>query len=609
MSGAGNNAFFAGAWRNHQMPQSIFNGPSGALPPADTSGYSNGLNAQADAKINYNSTLLGDLLPYAYGKPGRLSSQTAYLAIPHMLQKVVPVLSLPTARWPCNETTRLFHSVDDGDVAFVMNFNRDNCKHAEGIQIFDKVGALRAIDPFCNLVTVNYLLAGIQMYSDIDDPHCSSWRQFIRDIDMFDSKVMHQRIHTSWQVLKIIRDIFVPFGVPRGSDKQGGQSQGTNAPDIFPVDHVTSMLMDGKCQNIVNLWRANAVSAGDEMILVMRKIVPTDYVLSRQANSYNRQRFGGWPDEAGTNKINLEERRREGVWQLVPQVYNMADEPETPSEYDYRENGYWHVCRALQQSGANPQHKYDNYNDATQYQKTGELLEVSFQPLFVEGLASGSSRAVISTKDAYPVDKEMLGISTSLNAIPRFGANGYRVLNRQVGGGAGPDPAALFTYLRAQFPKAHARKGDLMEGKVIRRRMEIAVEAFAAPVVAEAGVGADVAAGGEGEGGGEGIGGVWGGGEDVMVGVSVGMRSTPDTAAAGTLSSKPAGGKSAGGKGGGSSSKKAAAPTVMGLAGSYISGSNGGDSTGAGSKKGSVRASLLTAHPPPQNPPAQPDSE
>ena len=77
------------------MPQSVFNGPSGALPPKDTSGYANGLNAQADARINYNSTLLGDLAPYAYGKPGRLSSQTAFLAIPHMLQKVPITIYTP----------------------------------------------------------------------------------------------------------------------------------------------------------------------------------------------------------------------------------------------------------------------------------------------------------------------------------------------------------------------------------------------------------------------------------------------------------------------------------------------------------------------------------
>jgi hypothetical protein len=97
------------------------------------------LNAQADAKINYNSTLLGDLAPYAYGKPGRLSSQTAFLAIPHMLQKVVPVLSLPSSRWPCTEVTKLYHSVDDGDIAFTINIDRTSTKFAEGPQLFDKV--------------------------------------------------------------------------------------------------------------------------------------------------------------------------------------------------------------------------------------------------------------------------------------------------------------------------------------------------------------------------------------------------------------------------------------------------------------------------------------
>jgi hypothetical protein len=158
------SSFFAGAWQNIHQPEVIINGPSGALPPRDTGGLGHGMNAIADARINYNSTLLGDLTPYAYGKPGRLSSQTAYLAIPHMLQKVVPVLSVPSAQYPGDQTTRLYHAVDDGDVAFTININRRNI---EAVQVFDKVGALRAIDPFVNLATVNYLLAGIQMYADI----------------------------------------------------------------------------------------------------------------------------------------------------------------------------------------------------------------------------------------------------------------------------------------------------------------------------------------------------------------------------------------------------------------------------------------------------------
>jgi hypothetical protein len=58
------------------------------------------LHQTADARINYNSSLLGDLTPYAYGKPGYLSSQSAYLNIPHKVQKIVPVVYLPAVRVP-----------------------------------------------------------------------------------------------------------------------------------------------------------------------------------------------------------------------------------------------------------------------------------------------------------------------------------------------------------------------------------------------------------------------------------------------------------------------------------------------------------------------------
>lgn len=70
---------------------------------------------------------------------------------------------------------------------------------------------------------------------------------------------------------------------------QGGQSQGTQRFDQYPVDHVTSLLLDGKCQNLVNMWRKERIDAGDCMILVLKKAKPGQYVLSRQTNSYNMQ--------------------------------------------------------------------------------------------------------------------------------------------------------------------------------------------------------------------------------------------------------------------------------------------------------------------------------
>ena len=54
--------------------------------------------ATPDGKINYAQSLLGNLEPYAYGEPDRLSTQSAYLNIPHVAQRVVPTLDLPEAQ-------------------------------------------------------------------------------------------------------------------------------------------------------------------------------------------------------------------------------------------------------------------------------------------------------------------------------------------------------------------------------------------------------------------------------------------------------------------------------------------------------------------------------
>lgn len=64
-------------------------------------------------------------------------------------------------------------------------------------------------------------------------------------------------------------------------------------------------------------------STGDDMILVLKKIIPHDYVLSRQSGSYNRQTFSdlrkdvrveGMPDP-----IDLEERRMQGKFSFKKQ--------------------------------------------------------------------------------------------------------------------------------------------------------------------------------------------------------------------------------------------------------------------------------------------------
>lgn len=88
----------------------------GPLPPTSMVGYPAGFNGDPDGRINENSTLLGDLQPYAYGGPDRLSTQAAYLNIPHHAQRIVPEISLPGPQTSQNNgaTIQVTHQIQEG---------------------------------------------------------------------------------------------------------------------------------------------------------------------------------------------------------------------------------------------------------------------------------------------------------------------------------------------------------------------------------------------------------------------------------------------------------------------------------------------------------------
>jgi hypothetical protein len=85
--------FFSGIYGGVHAPDVVMN--QGPLPPTSSAGMPAGFGGTPDAKIDYSSTLLGDLDPYAYGEPGRLSTQAAYLNIPHVAQRIVPQINIP----------------------------------------------------------------------------------------------------------------------------------------------------------------------------------------------------------------------------------------------------------------------------------------------------------------------------------------------------------------------------------------------------------------------------------------------------------------------------------------------------------------------------------
>ena len=89
--------FFSGIYSGIKRPDVVMN--DGPLPPLSiTGGYPEGFNGIPDGQINYATSLLGDLDPYAYGEAARLSTQAAYLNIPHVAQRIIPTISLPEAQ-------------------------------------------------------------------------------------------------------------------------------------------------------------------------------------------------------------------------------------------------------------------------------------------------------------------------------------------------------------------------------------------------------------------------------------------------------------------------------------------------------------------------------
>ncbi len=89
----------------------------------------------------------------------------------------------------------------------------------------------------------------------------------------------------------LVKHVIKPFGIPRGSEKQGGQHQGSNSPVTWPVDFVTAMVIDGKVINLVNFWKHDDINAGDDLMLYVEDRPCNEYVLSHHPKCMKKQVF------------------------------------------------------------------------------------------------------------------------------------------------------------------------------------------------------------------------------------------------------------------------------------------------------------------------------
>ena len=315
-----------------RKPDAVIN-PSGggALPPMSTSGpgFPAGFNGAPDGRINTASTLLGDVSPYSYAEADRLSTQAAYLNIPHRVQRIVPSLQLPEAQ-PYLQGGKQFtlsHQLDDGDIGFVVRAMFSPYEMVHNRKKYDRQGILFAVDPIINLATVNYILHGLQRYGFMKEE--VEWNRLWIGLGLDDLKFEHSgrtnllkeimvqtQNHIDGGTTKmayngesvtipsetmqacrffladhIIKNIIRPFGIPLGSEKQGGQHQGSSSAVSNPVDFVTTLTIDGLVINLVNIWRGHDISSGDDLMLYLKECSFTEYVLSHHAKNNRMQRF------------------------------------------------------------------------------------------------------------------------------------------------------------------------------------------------------------------------------------------------------------------------------------------------------------------------------
>jgi hypothetical protein len=356
---------------NVRMPDVVMN--AGPLPTSIPAEF----GATTDARINYGSTLLGDVQPYEYGEPRRLANQMNYRELPHKIQKIVLELNLPDSQ-DKHRTFLLSHGIDDGDIAFVLRVHREAGTLA-CMNTFDRSHVSYATDPFVNLATVNYLLAGVQRNWQRYDQ--KRWHQFMVDTDFQPPATQHKKPFTVQDAIRFIQDVARPFGIAHGSEKQGGQHQGSTAPVTYPVDFVTTLGVSGRMENLVNMWRELDVSAGDDLIMhlewlpICKADGSMEYVLNHWKKGTTRKKFA-W--EEGNNM----------AWQLVPSVLDLHRPKNIHEGYDWRQHGYWHICRTQVMKGLEvtqglQQRAQGVYCDDSRLMR-GSLLEINFEPVFVK---------------------------------------------------------------------------------------------------------------------------------------------------------------------------------------------------------------------------------
>ena len=395
-------------------PDVVINGDKGSLMPTSSSGM-----RFSSAEINQQPSLLSDLKPYSYGQ-GSVSDDIAQQVTPHKIQKIVPTITLPSACSATPESVVLSHSVSDGDLAFAIKLESNHGARIKHYNYFSKHNITRAVDMIVNLPTLNFLLRGLQ--TDMGK-NKEQWKNFLAmtgwpegntgmGFETFQRGEMQHR-----NLSMFIQDYVRPLGIVIGSENQGGQHQGDGRSAVdFPVDYVVTILVDGLCDNLLNIWKRADIKAGDDLLLVL---AGTQLAKKSEPNSTGTEMLhydvGPMPNQfhvpgvasskGGMDVTNFAKplqnltyvlnhfpkgRRQERFTAEVDHLYEVV--PTTTSEINeghflgasHRNRGLWHIARSQVQSRRQPctdSHNQTFRNDGANL-AGGALLQATVAPVW-----------------------------------------------------------------------------------------------------------------------------------------------------------------------------------------------------------------------------------
>ncbi|KAJ1467192.1 hypothetical protein T484DRAFT_3631785 [Baffinella frigidus] len=443
-------------------PDVVINGDGGSLLPSSSSGI-----RFSSAHINQQNQLLSGVTAYDYGQ-GSVSDDIAYQVTPHKIQKIVPQFRIPSSRTDqLDHDILLSHAVSDGDLAFTIRIVHDRASRLENHAYFEKQNITRAVDPIINLATVNYILRGLQTHMGAND---DNWKAFVLatgwpiETDTYNMDDFRGGDYQHRNISLFIQDYIRPLGVVIGRDNQGGQHQGSNGAVDFPVDHVVTILVDGLCDNMMNLWRRTEIRAGCDLLLALvgvqmqddvhkpkadgptsykdenRKqgvlpyqvfaeggidpssyVVPgeqTEYVLNHWAPNQLRQFFA--------KKPHL-------LFELVTTTSVEIDESYFLG-YNGRNRGLWHIARSqtyIRVSEQAQRAQKQSFRDDSVNLRGGALLQVTVAPTWKHATSQPQKKFHIHpVVHAEPLETKssiVVGSSSSSSVGPGVGSSVYPV--------------------------------------------------------------------------------------------------------------------------------------------------------------------------------------